>query len=100
MGPCDEPNVQYPRHSLTDVRVDTYDEADFVRTLDSEGRVVGEVPDLSEDRLLAIYRDMVLTRHFDERMVSLQRQGRVGTFAPAIGQEASQVGSTHALRDD
>ena len=80
------------------MRVDHYDEADFVRTLDADGAVVGDVPDLSDDRLLAIYRDMVLTRHFDERMVSLQRQGRIGTYAPAIGQEASQVGSTHALR--
>ncbi|WP_394343895.1 pyruvate dehydrogenase (acetyl-transferring) E1 component subunit alpha [Salinigranum halophilum] len=80
--------------------VEHYDEADFVRTLDADGQVVGDVPDLSEDRLLAVYRDMKLTRHFDERMVSLQRQGRVGTYAPAVGQEASQVGSTHALRDD
>jgi pyruvate dehydrogenase E1 component alpha subunit len=80
--------------------VDHYDDADFVRTLDADGRVVGEVPDLTDDRLVAIYRDMRLTRHFDERMVSLQRQGRMGTYAPAIGQEASQVGSTHALRDD
>jgi pyruvate dehydrogenase E1 component alpha subunit len=80
--------------------VDHYDEADFVRTLDPEGRVVGDVPDLSDDRLLAMYRDMKLTRHFDERAVSLQRQGRVGTYAPAIGQEASQVGSTHALCGD
>jgi pyruvate dehydrogenase E1 component alpha subunit len=81
------------------VHVDHYDEADFVRTLDPDGAVVGDVPDLTDDRLLAIYRDMVLTRHFDERMVSLQRQGRIGTYAPAVGQEASQVGSTHALRE-
>ena len=76
---------------------DHYAEADFVRTLDPEGRVVGDVPDLSEDRFLAIYRDMKLTRHFDQRMVSLQRQGRLGTYAQSAGQEASQVGSTHAL---
>jgi pyruvate dehydrogenase E1 component alpha subunit len=80
--------------------VDHYDDADFVRTLAPDGTVVGDVPDLSDDRLLAIYRDMQLTRHFDERMVSLQRQGRIGTYAPAAGQEASQVGSTHALAAD
>jgi pyruvate dehydrogenase E1 component alpha subunit len=82
------------------VSADHYAEADFVRTLDPDGRVVGDVPDLADERLLAIYRDMKLTRHFDERMVSLQRQGRIGTYAPAAGQEASQVGSTHALADD
>jgi pyruvate dehydrogenase E1 component alpha subunit len=96
-----QPAVSISRENTTgDVRVDHYDEADFVRTLDPEGRVVGDVPDLSDDRFLAMYRDMKLTRHFDERAVSLQRQGRIGTYAPAVGQEASQVGSTHALRDD
>ncbi len=34
----------------------------------------------------------------DERMVRLQRQGRIGTFAPIKGQEASQLGSVFTLR--
>ncbi len=37
-------------------------------------------------------------RRLDERMVRLQRQGRIGTFAPIKGQEASQVGSAFAIR--
>jgi pyruvate dehydrogenase E1 component alpha subunit len=41
---------------------------------------------------------MLLARHFDERMLRLQRQGRIGTFAPIKGQEAAQVGSVAALR--
>ncbi|MFA9517693.1 thiamine pyrophosphate-dependent enzyme [Halopenitus sp. H-Gu1] len=74
-------------------------EADVRRVLDADGRVLpdAEPPDLSDDRLVAIYRDMRITRHFDERAVSLQRQGRIGTYAPCAGQEGSAVGSTHAL---
>ncbi|MFB6106357.1 MAG: pyruvate dehydrogenase (acetyl-transferring) E1 component subunit alpha [Halobacteriaceae archaeon] len=75
---------------------------DQVRVLDEDGAVVdgAAVPDLDDDELLEMYREMVLTRHFDQRAVSLQRQGRIGTYPPTAGQEGSQVGSTHALRDD
>jgi pyruvate dehydrogenase E1 component alpha subunit len=45
-----------------------------------------------------MYRDMVLTRRFDDEATSLQRQGELALFAPARGQEAAQVGSAHALR--
>ena len=41
---------------------------------------------------------MLLGRRLDERMVRLQRQGRIGTFAPTKGQEAAQVGSIYTLR--
>ena len=39
---------------------------------------------------------MLLGRRFDERMLRLQRQGRIGTFAPIKGQEAAQIGSVAA----
>jgi pyruvate dehydrogenase E1 component alpha subunit len=70
------------------------------RVLDEDGQPVGEVPDLSDERLLGMYRDMVTARHLDERAVSLQRQGRIGTYAPLAGQEGSQIGSTYALEDE
>jgi pyruvate dehydrogenase E1 component alpha subunit len=41
---------------------------------------------------------MLLGRRLDERMLRLQRQGRIGTFAPIKGQEASQIGSAFTLR--
>jgi pyruvate dehydrogenase E1 component alpha subunit len=74
---------------------------DVHRVLGRDGRPLPDatVPDLSDDRFRAIYRDMVTTRRFDERAVSLQRQGRMGTYAPCAGQEGSAVGSTHALAD-
>ena len=49
-------------------------------------------PELSDDTLLGLYRFMLLGRRFDERMLNLQRQGRIGTFPPISGQEASQLG--------
>jgi pyruvate dehydrogenase E1 component alpha subunit len=54
-------------------------------------------PTLPEAELLAAFRLMLLTRAFDERAFSLQRQGRLGTFSPVTGQEASVVGSAWAL---
>jgi pyruvate dehydrogenase E1 component alpha subunit len=44
-----------------------------------------------------LYRWMVAARLFDERALALQRQGRLGTYAPLLGQEAAQVGSAYAL---
>ncbi|WP_284012111.1 pyruvate dehydrogenase (acetyl-transferring) E1 component subunit alpha [Halobaculum litoreum] len=73
---------------------------DVYRVLGPDGEVRGEVPDLADDALLAVYRDMVTARRFDERAVSLQRQGRIGTYAAIEGQEASSVAATHALRRD
>ncbi len=41
---------------------------------------------------------MVLTRAYDNKILSLQRQGRTATFAPGFGEEAAQVGSASAMR--
>ncbi|HLO12195.1 MAG TPA: pyruvate dehydrogenase (acetyl-transferring) E1 component subunit alpha [Pseudoneobacillus sp.] len=46
------------------------------------------------------YQHCVRIRTFDRKAVSLQRQGRIGTYAPFEGQEASQVGSALALQKD
>ena len=68
------------------------------RVVDEEGRVVAgaelEIPDAE---LLALYRWMVLGRSLDERMVTLQRQGRIGFYIGAIGEEATVFGTVAAL---
>lgn len=43
---------------------------------------------------------MALTRAFDAKCLSLQRQGRIGFYVPCAGQEATQIGSAYALRED
>ena len=67
--------------------------------LDSEGNLDAALePKLAADDLKRLYRAMVLGRRLDERMLKLQRQGRIGTFAPIKGQEAAQIGSAFTLR--
>jgi pyruvate dehydrogenase E1 component alpha subunit len=67
--------------------------------LDSDGNLDSALePDIPPDELRRLYRAMLLGRRLDERMLRLQRQGRIGTFAPIKGQEASQIGSICALR--
>jgi pyruvate dehydrogenase E1 component subunit alpha len=67
--------------------------------LDSDGNLDTTLePDLSPDDLRRLFRAMLLGRRLDERMLRLQRQGRIGTFAPIKGQEASQIGSVFTLR--
>ncbi len=78
------------------------DPGDRIQVLDENGTVRdgAEVPDLDDDRLVDLYRYMKLARHFDQRAVSLQRQGRMGTYPPLSGQEGAQIGSAFALDDE
>src|SRR3989304_1975434 len=72
---------------------------EYLSILDSEGNLDTALePGIPPDDLKRLYRAMVLGRRLDERMVRLQRQGRIGTFAPIKGQEAAQIGSVFALR--
>src|SRR2546425_2423481 len=72
---------------------------EYLSILDSDGNLDAALePKLSPGELRSLYRAMLLGRRFDERMVRLQRQGRIGTFAPIKGQEASQLGSVVTLR--
>src|ERR671919_2110868 len=67
--------------------------------LDSDGNVDAALePDIPAAQLKELYRAMLLGRRLDERMLRLQRQGRIGTFAPIKGQEAAQLGAVAVLR--
>ena len=74
-------------------------QVEHLSILDADGNLDAALePDIPSDLLQRLYRAMVLGRRLDERMVRLQRQGRIGTFAPIKGQEASQLGSVFCLR--
>ncbi|MEU3692103.1 pyruvate dehydrogenase (acetyl-transferring) E1 component subunit alpha [Streptomyces narbonensis] len=78
-------------------------EPELVQLLTPEGERVQHPDydiDLSAEELRGLYRDMVLTRRFDAEATSLQRQGELGLWASLLGQEAAQIGSGRALRDD
>jgi len=69
--------------------------------LDEQGEIDADLaPDLGPDELLGIYRAMLLAREADTRMLKLQRQGRIGTFALCTGQEACAVGPAVAMGPD
>jgi pyruvate dehydrogenase E1 component alpha subunit len=73
-------------------------EVERLSILDEKGHLDKDLePRIPDDLLLRLYKAMVLGRRFDERVLSLQRQGRIGTFAPTTGQEASQLGTVAAL---
>lgn len=66
--------------------------------LDSNGELVGDAAaPLADEQILEALRLMMIGRAFDTKCFSLQRQGKMGTFAPLHGQEASIVGSAMAL---
>lgn len=56
-------------------------------------------PKLDKALLLKMYRNMSLTRLYDERGMMLQRQGRIGFSVPSFGQEAIQTGTAATLTD-
>ena len=69
-----------------------------LQVLNEHGNLDEELePDLSSEELIRVYRAMFLARQADQRMVKLQRQGRMGTFAPTTGQEAAVCGPTLAM---
>lgn len=73
----------------------------YLQVLDEKGIVDKRVePKLSEKELKEIYRWMVLERTFDNTALSLQREGRIGTYAQSLGEEAVHVGSVFALSED
>jgi 2-oxoisovalerate dehydrogenase E1 component alpha subunit len=73
---------------------------DVIRVLDDDGRVIHpeREPKITGDELRKLFRTIVLVRILDERMLRLQRQGRLGFYLSSIGEEATHIGAAHALR--
>jgi pyruvate dehydrogenase E1 component alpha subunit len=80
--------------------INLHHDVECLSILDEDGNIDKDLePDLPDEQLLALHRAMLLGRRFDERMLRLQRQGRIGTFAPIRGQEAAQIGAVAPLRE-
>lgn len=82
-------------------------EIHYRQYLDPEGKFLPEVnqvnlPSFARDpaELLKMYKMMVLVRTFDTKAVNLQRTGKLGTYPPALGHEAAQVGAAAALHSE
>ncbi len=84
-----------PRKTLAEFKVE------HLQVLDENGKLDKELePDLADGDLLRLYRGMVRARELDQRMLKLQRQGRIGTFGPCTGQEAPSTAAALAMQDD
>lgn len=71
---------------------------EMLQILDETGKIKPDLePKLEDSELRRMYSLMVLTRTADVKALKLQRQGRMGTFAPSLGEEACQVGSAFAV---
>lgn len=79
------------------IRIPT--DIDYLSILDEKGKLDKNLePNIPEELLLKMYKAVLLGRRFDERLLSLQRQGRIGTFPPVKGQEAAHLGAVALLR--
>lgn len=75
------------------------DEFPMLQILNEQGQLTDEqlAPDLSDEQLVDLMTQMVWARTLDQRSTALNRQGRLGFYAPTAGHEASQVASEFAM---
>jgi pyruvate dehydrogenase E1 component subunit alpha len=74
-------------------------DVEWLSILDAEGHVDASLdPGIPPDDLRRLYRTFLVARRFDERMLRLQRQGRIGTYLSGRGHEAAVLGSVYPLR--
>jgi len=73
---------------------------EVIRVIDDDGKVIHpeREPALSGDELRRLFRAILTVRILDERMLRLQRQGRMGFYLSSLGEEATHIGAAHALR--
>jgi len=87
-----------PKKTLQEIE----EKFEMFQVLNEEGKIVNEEanPNLSDEELVELMSRMVFTRILDQRSISLNRQGRLGFYAPTAGQEASQLASQFALEKE
>ena len=91
-GAVGRPDVTAPARDIESLSLE------MVRVLDDQHRAVGPWnPHLEPQDLQVGLRHMLLTRHFDDRMQRMQRQGRVSFYMKSTGEEAVSVGQGMAL---
>src|SRR5699024_3205365 len=72
------------------------------QVLNKDGEIVNkdDILDLSDEDIVELMRRMFYTHVIDQRSIALNRQGRLGFYAPTAGQEASQLASQLALEKE
>ena len=79
----------------------TGDEKPF-QVLSQDGELVDKdlMPDLTDEQLVDLFKEMIWSRVVGDRSTKLNRQGRLGFIAPTQGQEASEMASNYAMEKD
>ncbi|MFH1977984.1 MAG: pyruvate dehydrogenase (acetyl-transferring) E1 component subunit alpha [Candidatus Aenigmatarchaeota archaeon] len=73
-------------------------EIKYLQILDETGHCDEKLkPKLTNAEIKKMYELMVVTRIFDKKALAMQRQGRMGTYASVLGQEAAQIGSAFPM---
>src|SRR5699024_12310205 len=87
---------------MKQVSHDIENKFEVFQILNEKGEVVNEefMPDLSDDEFVELMRRMVYTRVLDQRSIALNRQGRLGFYAPTAVQEASQIARHFAVEKE
>ncbi len=79
-------------------KIELENHVESLSILDADGNADESlVPKLEPAEMRKLLRGMLLARRYDERMLKLQRQGRIGTYGPALGQEAASLGPAYVL---
>lgn len=79
--------------------IELTNQVESLSILDADGRVDAALdPKINDADLKRLFRGMLLARRLDERLLRLQRQGRIGTFGPALGQEAASLGPAYVMQ--
>lgn len=71
----------------------------YMQVMNEEGLIDQALfpTEVDDSKILEMYKNMLFARNLDAKVLSLQRQGRAVTYAPLLGQEATQIGSAMAL---
>ncbi len=71
----------------------------YSQVMDENGKIDEQLfpKDVDDSMILEMYKKMAFARALDAKILSLQRQGRAVTYAPMVGQEATQVGAAMAM---
>jgi len=78
-------------------------EIEYLQYLDAEGTLVrNDLPEFAQDTALLVdlYKRMTFLRVFDSKAIALQRTGKLGTYASALGMEAAHVAIGSAMAED
>lgn len=73
-------------------------EVKYLQILNERGEAdLSLMPKLSDDEIKRLFELLIISRKFDEMALNLHAEGRLGTYASILGQEASQIGSAFAI---